>query len=100
LTPEELAEILKAKIKNDEWTSHIEIENSAILQLATLMLKHGVADDYKVVRFYVFGYLIGGLQQKWKNMGLFPIFEEDDKQPDEAKEWEDLEGEDLPEVKE
>jgi hypothetical protein len=98
------AHILKDKIARDGWTSHIKIDDGAILQLASLLEKHwedgdGLKAWDGMIRFYVFGYLTGQLQQKWKDEGFLTTPEEDG-QPDEAKEWEDFEGEDLPEVKE
>jgi hypothetical protein len=109
------AHILKDKIARDGWTSHIQVDDGAITQLASLLEKHyeegdGLKTWDGMIRFYVFGYLTGQLIQKWKDQGLVLTKEEeesgefdehfDDGQPDEQKEWEDFEGEDLPEVKE
>ena len=82
MTPEDLASLLKQDIAKDDWVSHVKTEEGAILQLATLILKHNpryTGKEYETMyRFYMFGYLTGQLQQKWKDQGLLLSQEEID----------------------
>ena len=86
LSTEDKVKIIMQKIKHDDWTSHIQVDDATVTQLVTLLDKHfhigmKTLDIWDaLIRFYMFGFLTGQLKQKWKDEGL-------DLTPDEIQLW-------------